>query len=366
MTFQTINPLRRRALPLATALVATALTGCMGAHQTADAPHVLTPEEQAAKNISDFIDGADAAIDHAPESTKPVPTTRRYAAISDADDPLLAAVAPPSATQPATAAATTKPAVAGDGVSAMSALSVPLPAGRPMPLPMQQTIAAQPTIDQAMAVLREEAAAHPALTTTLALALLDSAQGRAPNARAAARLSEPDQKLLGDLLSALEGMTPVSTAATLADRASPLVDAAQKWQADADLSLPKVTLASRVDSFGVYAPLDPKFSQGVATTVILYCEVAHFASHRTDDGHYETNLSQQDTLLTADGLLLWRPTTEDVNDRSLNQRHDFYLVKKITLPDTLAAGKYTLRLQVTDRTVNKIATFNMPIEITAN
>ena len=161
-------------------------------------------------------------------------------------------------------------------------------------------------------------------------------------------------------------MTPISASDTLADRASQLVDAALKWQTDADLTLPRAALASRVDSFGVYTPVDAKFPQGTAAAVILYCEVAHFTSHRIEDGRYETNLSQQDTLLTTDGLLLWRPTAEDITDRSLNQRHDFYLVKKITLPDTLPVGKYTLRLSVTDRTTNKLAMTNLPIEIIAN
>ncbi len=158
--------------------------------------------------------------------------------------------------------------------------------------------------------------------------------------------------------------TPISASTTLADRASPLVDAAKKWQADADLALPKLALASRVDSFGVYTPVDAKFQQGVKRTVIIYCEVANFACKKADDGWYETRLSQQDTLITDDGLLIWRPTAEEVQDRSMNQRRDFYLVKKLTIPDTLAAGKYTLRMSVTDRTTNKIAMINMPVEIT--
>ncbi len=216
-----------------------------------------------------------------------------------------------------------------------------------------------------MNVLRKQTAAHPTLNGALALALLDTAQGHAPDATAAAALSAPDQKLLSDLLAALQGMTtPISASTTLAERASPLVDAAKKWQVDADLTLPKLALASRVDSFGVYSPVEPKFPQGVKRTVIIYCEVANFACKKTDDGWYETHLSQQDTLITDDGLLIWRPTAEDVQDRSMNQRRDFYLVKKLTIPDTLAAGKYMLRMSVTDHTTNKIAMTNLPIEIT--
>lgn len=48
----------------------------------------------------------------------------------------------------------------------------------------------------------------------------------------------------------------------------------------------------------------------------------------------------------------------------MNQRHDFYLVKKLTIPETLAAGRYTLRMSVTDRATKKVKIIEMPIEIT--
>ena len=123
--------------------------------------------------------------------------------------------------------------------------------------------------------------------------------------------------------------------------AVPIVDAAQGWQETADLALPRLVLATRVDSFGVFTPITGTFEQGKRHTVIIYCEVANFASKKGDDGWYSTKLTQQETLFTEDGLLVWRPNAEDVEDRSLNQRHDFYLVKKLTIPETLAAGKYT-------------------------
>jgi hypothetical protein len=118
-----------------------------------------------------------------------------------------------------------------------------------------------------------------------------------------------------------------------------------------------------VDSFGVYNAVEPRFEQGRKHTVIIYCEVANFSSKKTDDGWYQTRLAQQETLITDDGLLVWRPNAEEVEDRSMNQRHDFYLVKKLTIPENLAAGKYILRMSVTDRNTNKISMMNLPIEI---
>ena len=47
-------------------------------------------------------------------------------------------------------------------------------------------------------------------------------------------------------------------------------------------------------------------------------------------------------MVTDDNLLVWRPNPEEIEDRSRNQRHDFYLVKKLTIPETLAVGEKTI------------------------
>jgi hypothetical protein len=123
-----------------------------------------------------------------------------------------------------------------------------------------------------------------------------------------------------------------------------------------------------VDSYGVYTPLAAKFPYGKRNMAIIYCEVANFGSLKSVEGEstfYTTRLTQQDTLMTDDGLLVWRPNAEEIVDRSRNRRHDFYLVKRLTLPPTLAVGHYTLRMTVTDTQSNKIATASMPLEIVA-
>jgi hypothetical protein len=227
---------------------------------------------------------------------------------------------------------------------------------------------AAPPLDMALDTLRASVAARPTLATALALNLLDNAEGKSADPSLVKELSLNDQKLLQDLTAALQSISNSNTpAAVLADRAAPLIDATKKWQptasADKDLNLPILALASRVDSFGVYNKLDPKFTAGEKHTVILYCEVANFVPKKTSDGWYETHLSQQETIATEDGLLLWRPNPEDVEDRSKNLRKDFYLVKKLTIPDNLAVGKYALRMSVTDKNTNKIAVVTLPIEI---
>jgi len=250
------------------------------------------------------------------------------------------------------------PAVSVDSVSPIDLAMLTAPA-EPVADP-------RPTVEAALETLRNKVAARPTLNTALALALLDGSEGKTADADLAKELSAPDQKILQDLLGALSGMnTPGTPGTTLSDRALPLLDAANRWKApaDTDLNLPKLALASRVDSYGVYTRLEPRFPAGKKQTVIIYCEVANFVPKKTDDGWFETRLSQQETLATDDGLLIFRPNAEDVEDRSKNQRRDFYLVKKLIIPDNLPVGKYALRMSVTDKNTNKIAVVTLPIEI---
>ena len=383
----------------AAALALGATGGCMGHHAKPQAatlneappvasdPAPLTPEQQTALKVKNYTADINAALDNqdadkfrevnkppaAPNPPKPVaqPTTR----------PTLATAVTPNTTPPApstqpAAAATSQPATVSTATVAPMIPAAPPALADQSPscttlLPTTSAraniqpalIRTEPTFNEAMAVLRKRVAAHPTLNTTLALSLLDTSEGREPNPALAASLSASDQQLLKDLLGALQGMTPISSLAPLPDRAAPLVDAARRWQGDQDLTLPKMALASRVDSFGVYTPVEPKFPQGAARTVILYCEVANFTSRKDTDGFFETKLQQQESLITSDGLLVYRPSPEEVEDRSLNQRHDFYLVKKVTIPATLAVGRYTLRMSVKDVLSDRICEVTMPVEI---
>ncbi|MGN6368920.1 MAG: hypothetical protein ACTHN5_11730 [Phycisphaerae bacterium] len=367
--------LAKTAAALALASGTTLLGGCMASHPAPekaalqnpppDPPAPLTPQQLAADRIKNYTADINAALDNL-DAEK----FRKADALPSLNTPTTqpARAQIPPATQPSLAAATTQPAPLAQATTQPAAAPTTQPhlaaAPTTMPAPKPIIVRVQPTYDEALAIVRKRIATRPTLSTTLALALLDTAEGKAPNTALASTLSPADQKILSDLLAALQGMSPTSAAADLPDRAAPLLDAASRWKGDHDLTLPKLALASRVDSFGVYTPVDPRFPQGTARTVILYCEVANFTSRKDPEGQFETKLTQQESLITSDGLLVYRPNPEDVDDRSFNHRHDFYLVKKITLPATLPVGKYTLRMNVTDRLANKIAIVTMPLEIT--
>ena len=289
--------------------------------------------------------------------------------------PMVAKSAPmdsPALVSPVTMPPASSPAAMGAMTAATPPAAAPVP--EKVETPMTPVIASAPTsgertMEDALDVVRKGVAAHPTLNTALALALLDTGDGKA--ADVAKSLSPADQKVLADLLAALQGMndtaasTPAGAAESLADRGAPLVNAAKKMrrQADADLHCRGwLWPAGWIHSASIRRSIRC-FEQGKKHTVIIYCEVANFSSKKTKDDWYQTSLSQQETLVTEDGLLIWRPNAEEVEDRSMNQRHDFYLVKKLTIPENLAAGKYTLRMSVTDRNNGKIAMVSLPVEI---
>jgi len=263
------------------------------------------------------------------------------------------AAKPKAVVVPATMAAE---AGSRDPISAMGAMAA---------VPQPDTVAADPTMEQMVALLRHRVQANPkSINHALAMELLQLAEGGKAEDLSVLGVSADDSKVVGELASAVQSMSalPASPSATLAERTLPVSKAAEGWEAAADLKLPTIALASRVDSFGVYTPVEAKFPAGKRSVVIIYCEVANFTSEKSDDA-YVTRLAQQDTLVTEDGLLVWRPNPEEIEDRCRNQRRDFYLIKKLTLPETLAAGKYTLRMTVTDKLGNKTDTAILPIEI---
>ena len=410
---------KRRVLALASATAAVALGGCgfidLGDTGTAQQPMivepdsrpvVLTPQQATAKKAEEFTANVDAALAKKPGQVilanaqtntpataapapepSPVKPAEPATPAATVSKPVTATPSPtvavtPAAAKPPTPAPveTTTPMVGNGQVStavisplgrltetsstlAMSSATASTPALSEPGSPTASVQPGEPSIDQVLDTLRKRIAAKPSLNTALALALLESSEGKAADTSETKDLSTADQKVFTDLLSALQTMTPAAPSTTVSDRAAPLVAAAKKWEADADLQLPKLVLASRVDSSGVFSAVDAKFEAGKRHTVIIYCEVANFATQKGDDNWFTTRLAQQETLITEDGLLVWRPNPEEIEDRSMNQRRDFYLVKKLTIPENLAIGKYTLRMSVTDKNTNKIAMMSLPLEI---
>ena len=136
---------------------------------------------------------------------------------------------------------------------------------------------------------------------------------------------------------------------------APLLEMADRLRALAELSIPTLTLCSRVTGFGVYEPLPTTFRAGQDIPLIVYCEVANFSSRVNSVSMWETKLSMGAVLYTESGLSIWNSKNEVPADVSRNRRHDFFVVKRMTLPKTMAPGKYILKVTIVDEQANRIA-----------
>jgi hypothetical protein len=153
-----------------------------------------------------------------------------------------------------------------------------------------------------------------------------------------------------------------------AQKVRPLLEMADRIRGQADLSVPRAALCSEVRQFGVYKEIMPaRFAAGRVHDVILYCEVANFASQQNADAMWETRLSYEAVLYTEaeQGLPVDQHKPQVVPDQSRTRRHDFFLVDKIRLPANLTIGRYLLKVTIIDQLSNRIAETTVPLQIVA-
>lgn len=132
----------------------------------------------------------------------------------------------------------------------------------------------------------------------------------------------------------------------------------------AQLNIPRVVLARRVDSFGVYTAFDPpNFVAGSPICAVVYTELENFYSRPGDEGAYETRLSQRMELLDEDGQRVWEREDQDIRDVSKNRRADFFLAPVIRVPGELSPGSYTLRVEVEDCLSGKFTSATVPLNV---
>jgi hypothetical protein len=237
----------------------------------------------------------------------------------------------------------------------------------------RQPAATPATMDALYHMIEERIAARPQqINYALALKLLQSAEPADPTtnpqgAALPASVALGDELLVRELSKAITAIsaTPAAADTPIGTRAAPLINIVESWKTQDDkLTLPRFALATAVDSFGSFTPAPDSFTSGAAQRLVMYCEVANFVS-KADGGKFHTQLTQQETLFTDDGLVIYRASPATVDDVCLNQRRDFYVAKRITLPENLAAGKYVLRITVTDTLANRVAQADVPITMTA-
>jgi hypothetical protein len=151
-----------------------------------------------------------------------------------------------------------------------------------------------------------------------------------------------------------------------AQKIKPLLEMADRLRSQADLSVPTVALCSRVEAYGKYTPISPaRFPAGRDNPAIVYCEVENFLAKQNADKMWQTQLSEEVTLFTDQGMMVWSDPERQVTDQCRNRRHDFFAYNVIHLPANLTIGRYMLKVSITDKNANRVAEATVPLSIVA-
>jgi hypothetical protein len=192
-----------------------------------------------------------------------------------------------------------------------------------------------------------------------------------PQMSAMSGLRGEDRDILSALMDGLSNFRSVVRSDNnllLASKTRPLLDMADRLRAQSELILPTISLCSRVESFGVYTPIESsRFTAGRDNEVIVYCEVQNFQSRMSTENQWQTQLTQEMVLYTESGLPVWpaKSNAQPVTDLCHQLRHDFFIAKRVTLPRNLTIGRYVLKITVTDQEANRVAEATTPVEIVA-
>jgi len=164
-------------------------------------------------------------------------------------------------------------------------------------------------------------------------------------------LSDEASSLLDALFLAVASVRdqlvdPVSSGTRTLERVESL---RRKIAETTDPIVSAVALCSRVTTFGVYEQMGPTdIVAGRPSQVIVYCELDNLHAKELDDGRFETNLATRVEVLTSDGRSVWTHEEPQIIDQCRRRRRDFFLAQRLTLPATLPAGEYVLKVMVED------------------
>ncbi len=193
-----------------------------------------------------------------------------------------------------------------------------------------------------------------------------------PELNAIAPLPQEDREIVSALLDGLSNFrNGIRTGgnALLGQKIAPIVDMGDRIRNQTTLAISSLTLCRDVKQFGVYQPFDSaRFPFGEKHPVVVYCEVANFASQITSKSLWETKLTYEVLLYTDSSdasLQVWQQKATPVIDQSHSRRRDFFIAKLLELPQDLPIGGYLMKVSIVDETANRIAEATVPLQIVA-
>ncbi|MFQ5493923.1 MAG: hypothetical protein ACE5EX_00945 [Phycisphaerae bacterium] len=187
------------------------------------------------------------------------------------------------------------------------------------------------------------------------LRLADLAFSRdAAAAEFSSSMAEGTRRILSALVRAavaIRGAARDPSAEPVAREALTRVDDLRDVLADrVDPQVSALALCRKVVNFGAYEEMaDTDFIAGRPVQTIVYNEVRNFRTEEADNGHFRTRIGSRLEVLTRDGRSIWRHEEPEIIDLCRRRRTDFFVAQRITLPPTLPAGEYVLKVLVEDK-----------------
>lgn len=212
--------------------------------------------------------------------------------------------------------------------------------------------------EQYLESLKQRATEQPDFDSEWALRFVQLAMGLDPESTdVAPTLPDSSRSILAALIrsvSALRGVArdPLARADQALDY---LDDLRHRVAQRSDPVVAPAALCSKVVTFGVYEELtEVDLVAGRTIRAIVYTEIGNLQSERTDDHLFRTTLSTRLEVLTADGTSIWEHEESEIMDHCRRRRVDFFVAQRMTLPPTLPAGEYVLKVLVEDKVSGKV------------
>ncbi|MFM9995785.1 MAG: hypothetical protein ACKVU4_08295 [Phycisphaerales bacterium] len=298
---------------------------------------------------------------------------------------------------------TNRPAPRVEVEAAAVEASVLPPAPVPPPAPAEPMVTNAAPIEKPLAerldaasivlldLLRDKAARTPDMATLLALAAMEAVRPGStpglplpPDATGSA-LTPVQAAVVEAYREASEALARAAAKDGEGVEGSDLADVlggvAAKVAGGQPLRIRDAQLCSRVRGFGQFTAFGDggtsRFMAGRAQRVIVYVEIDRFAHREVSagdaaalsepGGRWAVEISQEINLYSdAGNLLVLRRPPERVLESARVKRRDFYLVTEVTLPGTLAAGRYNFKVTVRDATSGAVAERVIPVEVVAD
>ncbi len=143
---------------------------------------------------------------------------------------------------------------------------------------------------------------------------------------------------------------------------SEIREAIATLESHAPLEVTDLKLVRMVRGFGDIDPLEPPVRKS-GQAVVLYSELNGLAYEPAGTGYRSRVAAEVELLPESSNSPVWKHSLGTAEDACRKRRRDFYVGHRFTLPESLEAGTYRLRLTERDLVADHVATKETSITI---